>query len=88
MNNVEALIEIGGEVVGIPVDRLNSALKVAFDTAAYEAIAALRMDDPDEIAAIDCDKPEVGAMFLRVTVRHVDGREASAVGAIPDPRAQ
>lgn len=86
--NVAAIIEVNGDIVEVPIDRLDAALKAAFDTGAYQAIAALSIKDPDEIAAIECDKPEVGATFLRVTVRHVDGRAASAVGAIPDPRAQ
>jgi len=68
-------------------NRAASVMASAFGTACEAAAKTLGLTRNEQVADIACDTPSLGARFLRVTMRDVTGREASAIGMIPDPRA-
>lgn len=74
-------------LVRIDGNRVASAMASAFGTACEAAAKTLGLTRNEQVADIDCDTPSLGTRFLRVTMRDVTGREASAIGMIPDPRA-
>lgn len=74
-------------LVRVDGNRAASAMASAFRTACEAAAKTLGLTRNEQVAGIACDTPSLGARFLRVTMRDVKGREASAIGMIPDPRA-
>lgn len=76
----QSLVRVNG-------NRAASAMATAFGTACEAAAKLLGLTRNEEVADIACDTPSLGSRFLRVTMRDVTGREASAIGMIPDPRA-
>lgn len=76
----QSLVRVNG-------NRAASAMATAFGTACNTAAKLLELTRNEDIADIQCDTPSLGTQFLRVTMRDVAGREASAIGMIPDPRA-
>lgn len=76
----QSLVRVNG-------NRAASAMATAFGTACQAAAKTLGLTRNEQVADIACDTPGLGARFLRVTMRDVAGREASAIGMIPDPRA-
>lgn len=76
----DSLVKVNG-------NRAASAMATAFGAACEAAAKQLGLTRNEDVAGIACDTPGLGARFLRVTMRDVTGREASAIGMIPDPRA-
>lgn len=71
--------------IQVTEDRMAAAMETAFKTAASSAAQQLGLTTGHEFK-IECDQPELGQAFLRVTVTDDCGRKASAIGIIPDPR--
>lgn len=74
-------------LVRVNGNRAASVMATAFGAACEAAAKMLGLTRNEQVADIACDTPGLGARFLRVTMRDVDGREVSAIGMIPDPRA-
>jgi hypothetical protein len=74
-------------LVRIDGNRAASAMATAFGVACEAAAKTLGLTRNEQVADIRCDTPILGTQFLRVTMRDLSGREASAIGMIPDPRA-
>jgi hypothetical protein len=74
-------------LVQVNGNRAASVMATAFGAACEAAAKQLGLTRNEQVADIACDTPGLGARYLRVTMRDVAGREASAIGMIPDPRA-
>ena len=73
-------------ILRVTEEQMSRAMETAFKAAASSAAKDLGLTGHVADFEIHCDPPELGQMFLRVTVTDDRGRKASAIGMIPDPR--
>ena len=72
-------------IIRLPKDRLRAMYKAAVIAAIHagmEQIGATK----HTVFQTECDQPELGQTFIRVTVTDDTGRSAACIGMIPDPR--
>jgi hypothetical protein len=76
----------GDEILKMPAPRLEEIMSVAFKAAATAAFHLLEVADDAEYE-FDCEDPKFGQMYVRASARTPDGKTATAIGMIPDPRS-
>lgn len=75
----------GDAILKLHEDRLAQIMEVAFKAACQAALELLGMP-LNESVQIRCEAPAQGQTYLRVTATDDQGKQASAIGMIPDPR--
>lgn len=75
----------GDQILKISGERMAKALEVAFKTACRAALEMLGSSSWESVD-LKCETPALGQMYLRVTATDDQGKKASAIGMIPDPR--
>lgn len=83
----ETCLYFGEDLIRVPTERFLAAFKHAFETGAQVAAGSLGISNSAGIESFDLEAVEMGQKFLRVLVTSTDGRTASGVGVIPDPRS-
>jgi hypothetical protein len=84
----ERCIVYDDRFIKLPIARILAMHEVAFKVAYTDALRLAEVEDADQLVSCELDDIEVGQTFLRVTVTDKQGRRTSAVGMLPDPRAQ
>jgi hypothetical protein len=81
----EVFMFYGGSILKLHEDRLGMIMKVAFQAACRAALEMLDSPANDSVQ-IKCSVQVPGQTFVHVTATDARGKQASAIGMIPDPR--
>ena len=79
----ETCIFYGDSLIRLKRANLKSMIEQAVQSATRDALALL---GTDRFSDIEVDSVPLGCTFMRVTVTDNTGKQASAIGALPDPR--
>ncbi len=79
----ETCIFYGDALIRLKRAELTRMIEQAVQSATRDALALL---GADRFSDIEVDSVPLGCTFMRVTVTDNTGKQASAIGALPDPR--